>query len=323
MTLKSAIRHWRLKGLIQGALSMIPGGSWINDNLQLTFGDLKEFEKNISGKVEDWADIMSYLTAIDRNNVTDSTILEIGSGWYPTLPFCFVLAGARCVYTVDLNRHMNETLTFRMLRALEKHLDKIAERSRRSVRDVLETHRRLQQAPGLDQLLAAAKIIYQAPQDAAKLIGMPSCSLDLVYSNSVLEHVSPAAIPLLMRESWRLLKPDGLMVHAVACNDHYAHFDKTVSFVNYLQYSERQWHLWNNRLNYQNRLRAPDFIRFAQGSGFYIVHEARAFRPGTREALSRIRLARQFADYSSDDLAATTVDFVAAKSDANGISSQV
>ena len=102
----------------------------------------------------------------------------------------------------------------------------------------------------------------------------------------MLEHVTPAALPSIMRESWRVLRDNGLMVHGVACNDHYAHFDPTISFVNYLQFSERRWRWFNNDLNYQNRLRAPDFLRAARESGFEILHEARAVRPRTRERWS-------------------------------------
>jgi SAM-dependent methyltransferase len=313
MIMKSAIRHWRIKGIIQGGLSLLPGGAWINDHLQTTVGDLKRFESNVGLKMDDWTGIMSYLEAIGRNQVAGQSIFEIGSGWYPTLPLSFALAGAERIYTADLNCLMNEPLTFRMLNALEAHLDRIAAKSAQPIESVREKYRRLKQAQGLKQLLEVANVDYRAPQDAAKLTWMPAGTLDMVYSNSVLEHVSPEVIPCLMREAWRVLRPVGLMVHAVACNDHYAHFDKSISFVNYLQYTDKQWRVWNNRLNYQNRLRAPEFIRFAEESGFQIMKENRAYRPGSRQALAHIRIAPEFAAYSTEDLAATTVDFIAAK----------
>ena len=117
----------------------------------------------------------------------------------------------------------------------------------------------------------------------------------------------------MMQEASRVLKNDGLMVHAVACNDHYAHFDRSISFVNFLAFNEEQWKLWNNPIQFQNRMRAPEFLDIARGCGFRIVHEARAVRPGTREALRTMRIAREFEHFSTEDLAATTVDFVARK----------
>jgi hypothetical protein len=44
--------------------------------------------------------------------------------------------------------------------------------------------------------------------------------------------------------------------------------------------------------------------------------KARDIRPGIREALAEMRVAPMFRHYSPDDVASTTVDFVAGKSDA-------
>lgn len=306
-------KNWRVKGLIQKALGVAPGGHWINDKLQVAFGDLKNFDRNIDTKFHDWVGIMSYLEAVNRSSVLGLAIMEIGSGWYPTLPLCFTLAGARACHTFDISRLMNESMAFRVLGILERYLDVIAEKSRRPLEAVQQTYQRLRQANTLSQLLAFAQIHYHAPADASNVPSLSAESMDLVYSNSVLEHVPAAVIGALMREAWRLLRKDGLAVHAVACNDHYAHFDKSISFINFLQFTDREWRLWNNPLNYQNRLRAPDFIRAAEESGFQVIHQARAVRPGTREALETMRLAPEFASYIGEDLAATTVDFVAIK----------
>lgn len=307
------LHHWKLKGIIQKVLSSMPGGVGINDALQRSVGDLKRFDQNIAGKVKDWAGIMSYLQAVNRNVVDGLSLLEVGSGWYPTLPMCFSLAGAKLVYTVDLTRHMSEPLTFQMLRALEQHLPLIAELSKQPGARVSEAYLRLSRTTSLDELLSAARIIYRAPQDAAALNGLADESLDMVFSNSVLEHVPGPVIDAVMRESQRVIKKDGLAVHAVACNDHYAHFDKSISFINFLKYPADRWQFWNNRLNYQNRLRAPDFIKLAKDNGFEIIHEGRAVRPGTREALATMTIAPEFRSYQTEDLIATTVDFVARK----------
>ncbi len=88
---------------------------------------------------------------------------------------------------------------------------------------------------------------------------------------------------------------------------------RSISFLNYLQDSEKQGRLWNSRLNYQNRLRAPDFIRYAVQAGFTIVHEARTVRPGSREALAKLRIAPEFRPYDREELVATSVHFAAPK----------
>src|SRR5271168_2608095 len=115
MNLKKSILNWRAKGLIQASLSVLPGGGRVNDYLQKSVGGLKKFECNINDKVGDWGCMMAYLGAVQRGDVEGRRILEIGTGWYPTLPMCLALAGAQRVYTVDLQRHLDSALTFRML----------------------------------------------------------------------------------------------------------------------------------------------------------------------------------------------------------------
>lgn len=281
--------------------------------MQLWAGGLRNFEGNVGRKVADWAGLMQYLQSAGCEGVRGWRILEIGTGWYPILPVCFALANAGPILTVDLERHIKPKLTFRRLRMLGTHLATIAPFAAADAGELRRAYERLLAVRDLEALWEACNIEYRAPQDAARLEFVAPGSFDMVYSNSVVEHVRPEVLPGLMRESWRVLNPGGLMVHAVACNDHYAHFDRSISFLNYPQYSEKQWRLWNSRLNYQNRLRAADFIRYAVQAGFTIVHEARSVRPGSREALAKLRIAPEFRHYDPEDLVATSVDFVARK----------
>lgn len=313
-----AIRHWKVKGVVQKTLSLIPGGGWVNDRLQRHLGDLRSFEGNIDIKVADWAGIMSYLQAAGRPALGNMSLLEIGSGWYPTLPLCFKLGGASGCTTVDISRHMDQALAFRMLRALRGKLDSIAATSGRDPAAVREEYERMVRARTLPELLQTAAIRYLAPADGARLDSEPAESVDIVYSNSVFEHVRPEALGPLMCESWRLLKPGGITVHAVACNDHYAHFDKGISYVNYLRFPEAEWRRWNNPLNYQNRLRASDFLKAAEENGFEIVYQSRSVRAGVREAISEMEIAPEFRAYSHEDLIATSVAFVGLKPQAQG-----
>ena len=48
--------------------------------------------------------------------------------------------------------------------------------------------------------------------------------------------------------------------------------DKKISAINFLQYSDDQWHLYaGNRYMYMNRLRHDDFLRLFESSGQQIV----------------------------------------------------
>jgi SAM-dependent methyltransferase len=303
--------HWRLKGLAQKCLSSLPKGQSLNDRLQRRFGGLRHPERNIVGKLEDWKLSLRYLRDCGFS-VLGSTLLEIGTGWYPTLPICFSLAGAKRVITYDIVRHIDADLTFRMIGALESHLDSIAEACGSPADEVHDRYRELLQTKNIHALLKCARVEFCAPADAGATKLAPD-SIDLVYSNSVMEHVPKATIRDLMCESRRVLRPDGLALHNVACNDHYAHFDPGISFVNYLQYNESQWCKWNNSLQYQNRLRAPEFLDLAMEAGLEVIYKRIFVRPGTREALTTFEIAPEFRRFSREDLAVTTVDFIARK----------
>ena len=241
-----------------------------------------------------------------------STLFEIGTGWYPTLPICFSLAGAKRIITCDIVRHIDVDLTFRMIAALESRLQSIAEACGASAAEVHDRYLELLEAKDIDALLKRARVEYCAPADALAAKLAPD-SIDLVYSNSVMEHVPKDSIRDLIRESRRILRPGGLALHNVACNDHYAHIDSHIPFVNYLRYSESPWRKWNNSLQYQNRLRAPEFLDLATEVGLEIILKRTRVRPGAREALSNFEVASQFRRFSTEDLATTTVDFIARK----------
>jgi SAM-dependent methyltransferase len=290
---------------------MAPGGVRINTRLQHVFGSLRDFDGHIAGKISDWATTMGYLSSVGFR-VGGARLMEIGTGWHPALPLCFILAGARSIATFDIVRLLGETETFRLLGSLDMYVPKIAELAGESTATVHARLMELRRTRNLAELLSKSCINYFAPVDG-RATGLKLDSIDLVYSNSVLEHVPPEVICGLMEESFRVLKPGGLVLHNVGCNDHYAFFDKSISFVNFLQYGEREWRIWNNPIQYQNRLRAPEFVDLAIQAGFEIIGKKTHVRPGTMEALAQLRIAPQFNRFSRDEVAATTVDFIGRK----------
>jgi SAM-dependent methyltransferase len=301
---------WRVKGMIQKVLGFVPGGEWINDTLQKSIGDLSRFESHTDAKVKnDWGPLVSHMmeSGLPPQNLE---YVEVGSGWYPTLPFCYALAGAKLCRTYDINRHLSEELTFRVLRSLERHLPLIASASGLPLDQVEAIYRALRACSTLPQLLKTAKIEYVAPGDASDT-GLPAQSADVVYSNSVLEHILADVILAILRETKRILKPGGLTVHSVACNDHYAHFDRNITFINYLQYSQREWGMWNTKFLYQNRLRPQDFLRLVQEAGLRVTLTKQKPRPDLLEKLPAMKIAPEFSHYSNEELCSTFIDFVA------------
>lgn len=299
---------WRVKGLVQKALGAVPGGVRVNDALQRVFGELRRVEATIDSKVaDDWIVLAGILRELD---VPTSTMVEIGTGWFPVFPLCFALAGTDVCHTYDLHRHLDATLTRRAAERISRHLPQIADVAGLPLSDVGQRYARLSGCHEPAALLRAAGVSYHAPADASRT-GLPAGSIDVVYSNSVFEHVYPETIRALFVEAARILRPSGVAVHSVNCGDHYAYFDRSITPINYLKYSERQWRFWDNAMLYQNRLRPIDFLDLARESGLEILLARYKPKPRLLELVPTLGIATEFRKYPPQELCATSIDFAA------------
>jgi len=258
---------------------------------------------------DDWFVFINHLQSLNFT-VRDCVFLEVGTGWFPTLPICFYLAGAQKCITLDLQPLIKFDRTQYMIGHLECHIADIASLLGEKETTVRSRWMQLSRATDLSGLLSQARIEYIAPADASAT-DLPDGSVDVVFSNSVLEHVEPDLLVPIMREARRIVKPGGITMHSVDCQDHYSYFDPRISPVNFLRFSSRDWEFWNNRIQYQNRLRAEDFVSAAVEAGFEILLNRQKPRPELLKNISRLSIANEFRRYSIEQLCTTTVDFVA------------
>lgn len=306
--------HWRLKGLIQKALGPLPGGEFLHYQLQRRFGGLRDFRREFDIKVDDWKIMIGQLRG-HGCDIRGAELLEIGTGWYPTFPFACHLAGAARVHTYDLNRHLRPDLVRQCAAGFADFLPAIADAAGADVGEVRDRHARLMAALGDGSDLERATgggVRYHAPADATAT-GLDAAGVDLVFSNSVLEHVSPSVLAPLYAESMRILRPGGAMFHSVNCGDHYAYADRSVHQLNYLRFDDRQWAFWNNRFLYQNRLRAHHFVDVARDGGFDIVLDTATARPQRLQQLREMTVAEPFRHIAPEKLCITSVDFIGRK----------
>lgn len=300
--------NWRIKGIVQKALSTAPGGVRVNDILQRTAGGLRNIDATVDSKViDDWIVLARQLRELNVQ-IGDAVLVEVGTGWFPVLPLCFAFAGARTCHTFDVTRHLDARLTSRAIARLRVHLPRIADTAGLSVGQVQERYDHVSGARDVSTALDRAGVRYHAPADAAQT-GLGNREVDAVFSNSVLEHVPSCGIAAILRESARIVKPAGVSLHSVNCGDHYAYFDRSISPINYLQYSDRQWSRWNNRLLYQNRLRPADFLQLAKDAGLQIALSRFTPKEKLVELLPRLEVAQEFKHYAPNQLCATSIDF--------------
>jgi SAM-dependent methyltransferase len=104
--------------------------------------------------------------------------------------------------------------------------------------------------------------------DESGLPPIPEASVDMIYSQDVLEHVSRDRFVLSI-EAWkRFLKPNCRFLALVGLDDHLAHYDSSKSMKEYVYHSEFFWkHLLSNRLQYINRLTVTEIVDLFQRNG--------------------------------------------------------
>jgi hypothetical protein len=212
------------------------------------------------------------------------------------------LAGARAVHTFDIVRLANTARTCDMLSQLVATADSGAlERECPWVLpERLDRVRAIAADPplDLDDLLAEMGITYHVG-DASRS-SLASESAGLFVTNNVFEHVPADGIRALLREAHRTGTPGALISHHIDLRDHYAKFDRKVGVYNSLRFSSRQWRYLNSRLEPQNRLRRPDFLRLVDECGFDLVWEDS--HDGNDAHFAAIRPAPEFRRYDEADL---------------------
>jgi hypothetical protein len=304
---------WRIKGAIQKVLGVLPRGEQAHYWLQKRAGGLRKFGAECDAKLEDFRIMLGHLRT-SGVAIAGTRYLEVGTGWYPTFPYCLYLLGAARVETFDLNRYLKPELVGQMVDQVRGKLAMLADAGERDLEDVTSRFSKLARHVAVGASLEDATegvVRYHAPADASKTNLGPD-AVDVVFSNSVLEHVPGPVIEAMFVESARILSPNGVMFHSVNCGDHYAYTDSKISQLHYLQFSEGDWERWNNAFLYQNRLRASDFTAMARDAGFAIEIDTSRPHPQRLKQLEAITVHPSFAEkYPRDQLAITSIDFVA------------
>lgn len=267
--------RWVAKATAQKVLSY-PSLLPIYHKLQQFSGRLKNFHP---------ADRVQYAaklaTDIGLERVKDADIVEIGTGWVPVVPMVLHLMGAKSIQSFDLNKHLQDNLTIECLKKLNECFGELAKRCAADMDTSLEwwkkwmTLRATCDHFGYNAIFKRMNFTYHAPVDFTES-PIHSESVDIVYSNLVLEHVTPDALVDILDESHRILRPGGVAWHNIDFTDHYAATHKGMTHVNFLRYSDKFWNkVGQNDILYQNRLRRSDYLKAFTKAGFEIenIHD--------------------------------------------------
>ena len=243
--------------------------------------------------------------------VEGKTVFEVATGHNPIVPIGFFLCGAGEVITVDLHRRLDLGILKKSLVWMSENRDEIcryydgvANPQITQIIERMDLINRLKEMP--EKFLSEANIQYLAPADAAN-IDLPDASVDYHISTTVFEHIPGEDIKRILKEARRILKNDGIAIHFIDLSDHFQHQDKSITSVNFLRYSEKEWNkIAGNEFAYCNRLRASDYLALFKEAGFDVCRKEATVDDEARKNMEvGFIVDEKFQDYNVDDLCIT------------------
>ncbi len=132
-------------------------------------------------------------------------------------------------------------------------------------------------------------------------------SIDYIFSHSVMEHVRKDELNILIKEMYRILKPNGVISHNINYKDHLG------ESLNNLRFSEKIWEsdFFAKSGFYTNRITAKKMHNNFKKIGFNLVKEN--FGRWDSLPIKKNSLSKEFRNLSEDELMIPTSRFLAIK----------
>lgn len=275
--------NWKKILVKKTIISRIPFVDNLRKLKRNLFGYLPERE-NIELTINSYTRIRSALEELAAR-IEGATILEVGSGWFPIIPILLARDGAKKIFMSDLNIHMDsitfaETVVF--------------------LKNYFPNDAYMQAITNFSSL----PIEYLAPFSTSDVSDK---SLDIIMSNNVLEHIPRSNIYNLFSSLRPKVSNCGAMVHLVDHSDHFEHFDKSISRIEFLTWNEEKHALINYLIqDGENRMRHQEYYEIFRDSGFEIINEECDVDEKTLEAVKTLDLVYPYSKMLPEQLAVLT-----------------
>lgn len=298
---------WQWKARIQNVVASLPMSNTIYYGLQRTIGSLRPGYHNALTWFNAAVDMVEWVRSTGQT-ISGKRLLEVGTGRRLEIPTALWLYGVDRTVTVDLHRYLSPTLVADSNRYLRENRDEILKLFGDDARtpQFQERFNQLVSFSGdLDDFLKMTNIEYLSPADATKL-PVPDQSFDLHISYTVLQHVPGGVISKMLDEARRILAPQGLLIHFIDLSDMFSHDDKSITGINFLQFSESEWEkLAGNQFMYHNRLRAHEYLDIFERAGVRVLKQKQAMDDSSLKILKdgNFRLHQRFQDMRPEELA--------------------
>ncbi len=302
--------NWKAKAYLQKILGWLPFGNSINyffqrkitKNLPVTE---KIFTEKITLAKYHFDNFIKYST----NKITDTNVFyEFGTGWDLIIPMTFFIKGIKEQVIIDINQKLKYELINDTLKRMKN--------GKLKIESIIGEY--LNQLPdekitNLEKLREIFGIEYIAPMDAAKT-NFRENSFDFISNTSTFEHIPEQSILSIMKECFKILKEGAIMSCVIDLQDHYSYFDNQISVYNFLQYSDKDWAKYNHPIQFQNRLRANDYINLFINAGFDIISIEKEIPDESElKILESLELNSKFSRYDLEDLSVKVLKIVLKK----------
>lgn len=182
--------------------------------------------------------------------------------------------GAKKTVTIDINPYLRAELTSATLKYMNENKESIQSQfgpllKQSRFNELLSACR---DGPlSINDVLQLCCVHYISSGDAAHT-NLASQSIDIHTSFRVLEHIPEDILVGILQEGNRIISSEGLFIHRIDYSDHFSHSDTSISKINFLQFSDAEWHkLAGNRLMFMNRMRHDDFLDIFVSAGHEIL----------------------------------------------------
>ena len=229
-------------------------------------------------------------------------ILELGTGWlhWEALTLRLFYDIEAVLFDVWDNRQLGGLKNYlRQLRPLLSNNFGLTAAELRRAQSIID---QILQVTSFAELYDVLGFEY-AIESSGSLKQFSNDSFQLVVSGGVLEHVKREALPVLVGEMARIVKPGGWAVHSIDTADHLEHYDRTVSPKLYLKFSDGTWQrLFENEVQCVNRVQRGEWLDLFERNGFERIEEE-----SRRVDISKLRLANRYKKMERSDLECTVL----------------
>ena len=303
--------NWRIKVAAFKLLSALPGGSGFYRFLQQRVTrSLAPTTNRINQKLEVGLQYFRTLKEMQKDEILVNGVhLDFGTGWHPTIPLLYYCLGTPRQYLFDIVSVLDDKL----IEGTVKTFLEIVNQPDWPDSGLLRRLPPVNVGPDWQRYLESLGITYAAPY--AEVFPSLTGKVDVVTCTQVLMHIPRDIMRWCFTEIYKSLKPGGLFLSTVHLKDLYANTQSGLSKYNHLRYSPKSWARWvNSPLMSFNRFKARDYRELLEETKFEIVRfDVEGATEEDLAELEQIPIAKCFARYSKEELAAKHLFFVGRK----------